>query len=56
MSLEPILCYPSDFGDGVQSDRRRPPKRLRRMSKRKIKRWLARELQAAWDAAKVQMP
>jgi hypothetical protein len=50
---KPILIYPSDFGERLITERKRLPKRVRRMSARKVKRWLASELRKAWDAARV---
>ena len=52
LSNEPIQVYPSDFGAGVKPGK--PSKRVRRMSKRKVKRHLAKELALAWDAAVVK--
>jgi hypothetical protein len=51
---EVVLVYPSDFGDRLTSERKRIPKRIRRMSKRKVKRWLASELRRIWDASKIR--
>lgn len=45
--------YPSNFG--ALPTKGRPPQRVRRMSKRKVKRWLAKQLKAAWESSKIDL-
>jgi len=48
-----IQIYPSDFG--AMPIKGRPPQRVRRMSKRKVKRWLVKQLEAAWGSSKIDL-
>lgn len=54
LGLEPVLIYPGDFG--IDGARKSLPKRVRRMSRRKVKRWLVAEMRNIWNAAAIPQP
>jgi hypothetical protein len=54
MELKLVAVYPSDFGQRLEGARSKLPKRVRRMSRRKVKRWLEKQLQQVWDAAAIR--
>jgi hypothetical protein len=52
--MDAIQVYPGDFGQGVAP--RTASSKIRRMTKRRFKKYLARKLQSAWDESASFMP
>jgi hypothetical protein len=46
-----VQCYQSDFGSGIPAGR--GSAKIRRMTKRRLKKYLARNLREIWDASTI---